>query len=81
MLLDTPGGPLPGGTGKTFDWNLARCVQVRVIIAGGLDETNVREAIMAARPWGVDACSRLESSPGRKNARKVRDFIQAALSV
>jgi phosphoribosylanthranilate isomerase len=79
VLLDTPGGNMPGGTGKTFDWSRARGLAERVIIAGGLDETNVRDAIAAAQPWGVDACSRLESSPGRKDAEKVRKFIQAAV--
>ncbi len=81
VLLDTPGGKMPGGTGATFDWARARGLAPRVIIAGGLDETNVRVAIAAAQPWGVDACSRLESSPGRKDARKVRNFIRAALNV
>jgi phosphoribosylanthranilate isomerase len=81
VLIDTPGGPMPGGTGKTFDWTRARGLAARIIIAGGLDETNVRAAIAAAQPWGVDACSRLESSPGRKDPRKVRNFIRAALSV
>jgi phosphoribosylanthranilate isomerase len=81
VLLDTPGGPMPGGTGTTFDWSRARGLAARVIIAGGLDATNVRAAIVAARPWGVDACSRLESSPGRKDAEKVRRFIRAALNV
>jgi phosphoribosylanthranilate isomerase len=81
VLIDTPGGPMPGGTGKTFDWTRARGLAARVIIAGGLDETNVRAAIATAQPWGVDACSRLESSPGYKDAHKVRAFIRAALSV
>jgi phosphoribosylanthranilate isomerase len=81
VLVDTPSGSLMGGTGKTFDWTLARGLAPRVIVAGGLDDTNVRAAIEAAGPWGVDACSRLESSPGRKDAEKVRKFIQAALNV
>jgi phosphoribosylanthranilate isomerase len=81
VLIDTPGGPMPGGTGKTFDWTRARGLAARVVIAGGLDETNVRAAIAAAQPWGVDACSRLELSPGRKDPHKVRNFIRAALSV
>lgn len=81
VLLDTPGGPMPGGTGQPFDWTRARELAARVIIAGGLDETNVRAAIEAAQPWGVDACSRLESSPGRKDAEKVRNFIRAALGL
>jgi phosphoribosylanthranilate isomerase len=77
-LLDTP-APHHGGSGKTFDWNLAARFAQRVIIAGGLDATNVAEAIRIASPWGVDACSRLESSPGTKDPRRVRDFVRAAL--
>lgn len=80
FLLDSASDELYGGTGKTFDWALARGADRKVILAGGLDETNVREAIRAARPWGVDACSRLESSPGRKDHHKVARFIAAALS-
>ena len=80
FLLDTASEGLYGGTGETFDWALARGAGRKVILAGGLDETNVREAIRAARPWGVDACSRLESSPGRKDHHKVARFIAAAFS-
>ncbi len=81
VLVDTPSGSLRGGTGETFDWTLARGLAPRLIVAGGLDAGNVRAAIEAAMPWGVDSCSRLESSPGRKDADKVRKFIQAALNV
>ena len=49
----------------------------RIVLAGGLGPDNVAQAIRAARPWGVDACSRLESAPGRKDPAKVRAFIQA----
>jgi phosphoribosylanthranilate isomerase len=78
-LLDTP-TPRHGGSGKSFDWNLAARFPHRVIIAGGLDATNIADAIRIASPWGVDACSRLESSPGKKDAQRVRDFVRAALS-
>ncbi len=80
FLLDTPSETLYGGTGRSFDWSLARGARRPVILAGGLDETNVREAIEAARPWGVDACSRLESAPGRKDHGKMARFLKAALS-
>jgi phosphoribosylanthranilate isomerase len=49
------------------------------VLAGGLDASNVREAIMQTHPWGVDACSRLESAPGKKDHRKLAAFLQAAL--
>jgi phosphoribosylanthranilate isomerase len=66
------------GTGQTFDWSLAAGAGDRIVLAGGLDGSNVREAIRVARPWGVDACSRLESSPGKKDAARVRAFVAAA---
>lgn len=66
--------------GQGFDWNLARGVADKVIVAGGLDGANVAEAIRIAQPWGVDASSRLESSPGVKDHRKMKRFIEAALS-
>jgi phosphoribosylanthranilate isomerase len=80
FLLDTPSDSLYGGTGQTFDWSLARGARRPVILAGGLDETNVRRAIAEALPWGVDACSRLESAPGRKDRLKMARFLKAALS-
>ena len=50
------------------------------MLAGGLDGNNVGDAIAQVRPWGVDACSRLESAPGRKSETKVREFVNAALA-
>jgi phosphoribosylanthranilate isomerase len=79
LLVDTPSDKLLGGTGETFDWSLVRGLGKQIIVAGGLDETNVRKAIEQARPWGVDACSRLEKSPGLKDHEKMKRFIEAAL--
>ncbi len=78
FLIDAPAGELHGGTGKTFDWALAAGLPGRIILAGGLGPDNVAEAIGVARPWGVDACSRLESAPGRKDHTRVAAFIRAA---
>jgi phosphoribosylanthranilate isomerase len=78
FLLDSP-SPQFGGSGHTFDWSLAAAFPHRAILAGGLDPFNVAEAIRAAHPWGVDACSRLESRPGRKDGSRVRAFVEAAL--
>jgi phosphoribosylanthranilate isomerase len=78
-IFDTS-SPHFGGSGKCFDWSLAAGFVHRKIIAGGLDATNVADAIRATQPWGVDACSRLELSPGKKDSRRVRDFVQAALA-
>jgi phosphoribosylanthranilate isomerase len=67
-----------GGSGRTFDWSHARVSASRVIVAGGLDASNVAAAIEAANPWGVDTCSRIEGSPGRKDRIKMAAFIAAA---
>ena len=72
VLLDGP------ANGFGFDWNEARDVAPRVIVAGGLNATNVAEAIRVARPWGVDASSGLETSPGIKDHEKVVQFVKAA---
>ncbi len=79
FLLDAPAGAQIGGTGRSFDWRRAAGLKHRIILAGGLDADNVREAIRTARPWGVDACSRLESAPGKKDHRKMAAFLKAAL--
>jgi len=78
VVLDTPAGALEGGTGKAFDWNLVQGLKGKIVLAGGLDETNVGEAIRRLKPWGVDACSRIESEPGKKDRTKMRSFIEAA---
>jgi phosphoribosylanthranilate isomerase len=80
VLVDTPSQQLLGGTGEAWDWSAARDLGPRIVLAGGLDDSNVARAIDAARPWGVDACSRLESEPGRKDHAKVRRFVKAALN-
>jgi len=78
LLLDGPAGGLFGGAGKPFDWRLAGVATRRIILAGGLDASNVARAIALVRPWGVDACSRIESAPGIKDHRKMSEFLQAA---
>ena len=78
FLLDAPTKNY-GGSGQTFDWFRTAGLKQRIVLAGGLDETNVGRAVSAANPWGVDACSRLESAPGKKDAQKMRGFIAEAL--
>jgi len=73
ILLDGP------TNGVTFDWNKARGFSEKLILAGGLNASNVAEAIRVAQPWGVDASSGLESAPGIKDHEKVRQFVKAAL--
>ena len=85
-LLDASHGGASGGTGKTFDWEetarVVREVQAetlgQVIVAGGLNAENVRAAIAAFAPWGVDVASGVEASAGKKDAEKMRAFIAAA---
>ncbi len=80
FLLDGPAGAEFGGAGVPFDWSLAQGLTRPIIIAGGLDASNVAIALRRSHAWGVDACSRLESVPGRKDHRKMIQFIQAALA-
>jgi len=78
LLLDGPAADLYGGAGRTFDWSLAIDSGLRVIVAGGLDASNVARAIELAHPWGVDACSRIESAAGKKDHQKMNAFLRAA---
>ncbi len=78
LMLDGPAGALYGGAGNTFDWSRAAAIRKRIILAGGLDASNVAIAIALAHPWGVDACSRIESAPGKKDHRKMSEFLEAA---
>jgi phosphoribosylanthranilate isomerase len=80
VLIDTPSNKAFGGTGETWDWTKTPDLKPKIIVAGGLDASNVRTAIDQAQPWGVDACSRIEKSPGLKDHDKMRRFIQAALN-
>lgn len=81
FLLDAPAPGVHGGTGHTFDWSRVPAVNRKIVLAGGLDASNIARAVAIAKPWGVDACSRLEIAPGRKDHKRVRDFIEAAMAV
>ena len=78
FLLDTFSDDLHGGTGKTFDWNLALSAKKMgpVILAGGLTPRNILQAVRQVRPYGVDVCSGVEKSPGIKDLEKVRAFLK-----
>jgi phosphoribosylanthranilate isomerase len=80
LLIDTPADGISGGSGKTWDWSKVLHLDLKIVIAGGLEAGNVRTAIEQAQPWGVDACSRIEKSPGLKDHDKMRKFIHAALN-
>ncbi len=81
LLLDAWSADAPGGTGQTFDWSrvppqLAR----RMILAGGLHDGNVGEAIRALRPYAVDVSSGVEASPGRKDGARIEAFMRVVRS-
>jgi phosphoribosylanthranilate isomerase len=80
LLLDGPAGEVYGGAGRSFDWRLVRQTGRKIVLAGGLDASNVGNAIELVRPWGVDACSRIESAPGKKDHKKMNEFLQAAMA-
>ena len=81
VLLDRYDDDAPGGTGKTFDWNIAEGIADRegVLLAGGLYPENVDDAIQQLTPWGVDVSTGVETD-GIKDHSKIRAFIETAKS-
>jgi phosphoribosylanthranilate isomerase len=83
ILLDTKDNDLRGGTGRVFDWSIARQVKQllpKLYLAGGLSPENIAEAIERVSPYAVDACSSLEDAPGKKNHARMRAFVERARS-
>jgi phosphoribosylanthranilate isomerase len=82
VLVDSRTATMLGGTGICFDWKAARGnfagSRLRLIAAGGLTPENVGEAIATLQPWGVDVASGVEERPGRKDAAKVKAFVENA---
>jgi len=77
ILLDGFDARRRGGTGKTFDWSLARANgHPRIFLAGGLTPENVVEAIRVARPYAIDVCSGVESSPGKKDHARISALMR-----
>jgi len=83
IFLDSGSLQQPGGTGLTFDWQKAAPIVermktvMRVVVAGGLNPTNVTDAMDILNPWGVDVSSGVEAKPGKKDPEKVKAFITA----
>ncbi|MDP9054266.1 MAG: phosphoribosylanthranilate isomerase [Acidobacteriota bacterium] len=65
--------------GAAYDWTRTQRFTRPVILAGGLNPENVRDRIAAAKPWGVDVASGIETSPGRKDHARMKNFMQAVL--
>lgn len=84
VLVDSRTAAAVGGTGTAFDWDAARKTvfghnaALKLIAAGGLNPSNVAEAIATLHPWGVDVVSGVEAAHGRKDAAKVRQFVANA---
>lgn len=81
LLVDAKVSGLLGGSGQTFDWSLvvALAKHRRIVLAGGLHEGNVADAVRTVAPWGVDVASGVEVSgePRRKDSEKLRRFVAA----
>lgn len=89
VLIDSKTKTASGGTGLQFNWSAAAqllerdgaLLDKKVIVAGGLRDHNVAEAILKLKPWGVDVASGVESSPGRKDAYQMERFIRTVREV
>ncbi len=78
LLLDTYAEDKAGGTGKTFDWNLAvkiKKLQMPIILSGGLGPANIREAIQTVEPYAVDVNSAVEERPGKKSPELMKELM------
>lgn len=77
LLLDAFVEGIPGGTGLSFDWSLIpRNLSLPVVLSGGLDPSNVQEAVERVQPWAVDVSSGVEAEKGIKDAAKIAAFVQ-----
>ncbi|HEX74991.1 MAG TPA: phosphoribosylanthranilate isomerase [Dehalococcoidia bacterium] len=82
-LLDSYHTKLKGGTGHSFDWSIAKKAKEYgpIILSGGLNPDNIRQAIAAVQPFAVDVSSGVEATPGKKDQNKLRNFLKAAKQV
>ena len=78
FLLDTHRQGIIGGTGESFNWDIAVSAKKygRIILSGGLNPGNVTAAAKKVKPYGVDVSSGVEASPGKKDAKKIFEFIK-----
>jgi len=79
--LDTYKRGAYGGTGETFDWKLAKGLTqkgYKIFLSGGLNPQNVEEAVLSVRPYAVDVSSGVELTKGKKDLKKLKEFITRA---
>ncbi|HCM06371.1 MAG TPA: phosphoribosylanthranilate isomerase [Oceanospirillales bacterium] len=81
LLLDAYVENLPGGTGQAFDWRLIPQLSVPWVLAGGLNSTNVADAINQVKPFAVDISGGVEASKGIKDRKKIQEFISEVRNV
>jgi phosphoribosylanthranilate isomerase len=79
FLLDGFDKRARGGTGKTFDWAVARRAKRgrKIFLAGGLTPENAAEASRSVKPYALDVCSGVEAAPGKKDAARIAAFMRA----
>ena len=82
LLLDTYIEGLPGGTGIVFDWDLIpKDMAKPIILAGGLNASNVKDAIKKISPYAVDVSGGVEAEKGKKDPSKIKEFINEVMNV
>ena len=81
LLLDAYVENLPGGTGQAFDWRLIPQLSVPWVLAGGLNSTNVADAINQVKPFAVDISGGVEARKGIKDRKKIQEFISEVRNV
>ena len=85
LLLDAYKKGVPGGTGETFNWQwitpqMRGKLPLPIILAGGLNPSNIVQAIKTVQPWAVDVSGGIERAPGQKSIEKIHQFMQAVQS-
>ena len=81
ILLDTKDRDNYGGTGRSFDWGIAlkaKEFDMPLILAGGVNISNIQRAIRLINPYGIDISSGVELSPGKKDYNKMKEFLEVA---
>lgn len=81
ILLDSYQADILGGTGQVFDWVLIKNITKPLVLAGGLDTSNVAAAIQQVQPYAVDVSSGVELAKGIKDKDKIKAFMEEVVNV